>query len=206
VSRSQGSYLISPLLGSHYIVIETATRLVLYTPKSKKLLIQRGKKTKTYNRRDSQMVTHSSTSRPVQCLCMAERTGCPVLTDLWSYVSESDRVGTCSIRSGWSPNRLQQRVRLWRYARCIICARSGILSLLIASSVHFHQWETRDLVQMIRRYSVAWLLATGRLGSEWCPGSNFQTWVYSRRLRSIAELSVDWLGQSIPDVLLAQSS
>jgi hypothetical protein len=44
------------------------------------------KKTKTYNRRDSQMVTHSSTSRPVQCLCMAERTGCPVFTDLWSYV------------------------------------------------------------------------------------------------------------------------
>ena len=38
------------------------------------------------------MVTHSSTSRPVQCLCMAERTGCPVLTDLWSYVS----VNQCS--------------------------------------------------------------------------------------------------------------
>jgi hypothetical protein len=32
------------------------------------------------------MVTHSSTSRPVQYLCMAERTGCPVLTDLWSHV------------------------------------------------------------------------------------------------------------------------
>jgi hypothetical protein len=32
------------------------------------------------------MVTHSSTSRPVQCLCVAERTGCPILTDLWSYV------------------------------------------------------------------------------------------------------------------------
>jgi hypothetical protein len=47
----------------------------------------RGKNAKTYNRRDSQMVTHSSTSRPVQCLCMAERTGCPVLTDLWSYVT-----------------------------------------------------------------------------------------------------------------------
>jgi hypothetical protein len=45
-------------------------------------------KNKTYNRRDSQMVTHSSTSRRVQCLCMAERTGCPVLTDLWSYVLE----------------------------------------------------------------------------------------------------------------------
>jgi hypothetical protein len=47
--------------------------------------------TKTYNRRDSQMVTHSSTSRPVQCLCMAERTGCPVLTDLWSYVLTEPR-------------------------------------------------------------------------------------------------------------------
>ena len=35
------------------------------------------------------MVTHSSTSRPVQCLCMAERTGCPVFTDLWSYVKIS---------------------------------------------------------------------------------------------------------------------
>jgi hypothetical protein len=43
----------------------------------------------TYNRRDSQMVTHSSTSRPVQCLCMAERTGCPVFTDLWSYVRQN---------------------------------------------------------------------------------------------------------------------
>ena len=49
------------------------------------------KKTKTYNRRDSQMVTHSSTSRPVQCLCMAERTGCPVLTDLWSYVQRAHK-------------------------------------------------------------------------------------------------------------------
>jgi hypothetical protein len=39
------------------------------------------------------MVTHSSTSRPVQCLCMAERTGCPVFTDLWSYVLYSERFG-----------------------------------------------------------------------------------------------------------------
>ena len=43
-------------------------------------------KGKTYSRRDSQMVTHSNTSRPIQCLCMAERTGCPVFTDLWPYV------------------------------------------------------------------------------------------------------------------------
>jgi hypothetical protein len=38
------------------------------------------------------MVTHSSTSRPVQCLCMAERTGCPVFTDLWSYVKVKNHV------------------------------------------------------------------------------------------------------------------
>jgi hypothetical protein len=37
-------------------------------------------KSKTYSRRDSQMVTHSSTSRPVQCLCMAERTKYDLLT------------------------------------------------------------------------------------------------------------------------------
>jgi hypothetical protein len=44
------------------------------------------------------MVTHSSTSRPVQCLCMAERTGCPVLTDLWSYVSVSSLYKIYSLR------------------------------------------------------------------------------------------------------------
>jgi hypothetical protein len=52
------------------------------------------------------MVTHSSTSRPVQCLCMAERTGCPVLTDLWSYVLEFSDVGNeyaCVILNGPSP-------------------------------------------------------------------------------------------------------
>jgi putative acetyltransferase len=38
------------------------------------------------------MVTHSSTSRPVQCLCMAERTGCPVFTDLWSYVPNGTKL------------------------------------------------------------------------------------------------------------------
>jgi hypothetical protein len=40
------------------------------------------------------MVTHSSTSRPVQCLCMAERTGCPVFTDLWSYVFDAPLTNT----------------------------------------------------------------------------------------------------------------
>ena len=55
------------------------------------------KDSKTYNRRDSQMVTHSSTSRPVQCLCMAERTGCPVFTDLWSYVLDGTRVNHISL-------------------------------------------------------------------------------------------------------------
>ena len=45
------------------------------------------------------MVTHSSTSRPVQCLCMAERTGCPVFTDLWSYVPINIQIATVSLVS-----------------------------------------------------------------------------------------------------------
>ena len=49
-------------------------------------ICNRWAKSKTYSRRDSQMVTHSNTSCPIQCLCMAERTGCPVFTDLWPYV------------------------------------------------------------------------------------------------------------------------
>jgi hypothetical protein len=49
------------------------------------------------------MVTHSSTSRPVQCLCMAERTGCPVLTDLWSYVLLASILSNRFVQSIISP-------------------------------------------------------------------------------------------------------
>ena len=46
-----------------------------------------GKNKKTYNSRDSLMVTHSTTDQPIFCLCMAERTGYPVQgRSLWSYV------------------------------------------------------------------------------------------------------------------------
>ncbi|KAF2137372.1 hypothetical protein K452DRAFT_235944, partial [Aplosporella prunicola CBS 121167] len=43
-------------------------------------------KAKTYNSWDSLVVTHLTTNQPVHSLCMAERTGCPVFYDLWSYV------------------------------------------------------------------------------------------------------------------------
>ncbi|KAF2146175.1 hypothetical protein K452DRAFT_219334, partial [Aplosporella prunicola CBS 121167] len=46
----------------------------------------RQQKTKTYNSWDSLVVTHLTTNQPVHSLCMAERTGCPVFYDLWSYV------------------------------------------------------------------------------------------------------------------------
>ena len=45
------------------------------------------KKKWTYNSRDSLMVTHSTTNPPIWGLCMAERTGCPILLSLWSYVT-----------------------------------------------------------------------------------------------------------------------
>jgi hypothetical protein len=51
-------------------------RMITSLPK----YLAKAKRQKTYNRRDSQMVTHSSTSRPVQCLCMAERTEYTVVT------------------------------------------------------------------------------------------------------------------------------
>ncbi|KAH0336647.1 hypothetical protein KCU81_g8508, partial [Aureobasidium melanogenum] len=37
-------------------------------------------KRKTYSSRDSHVVTHRSTNLPFNCLCMAERTGCPVFS------------------------------------------------------------------------------------------------------------------------------
>ncbi|KAH0386898.1 hypothetical protein KCU89_g17025, partial [Aureobasidium melanogenum] len=37
-------------------------------------------KFKTYSSRDSHVVTHRSTNLPFNCLCMAERTGCPVFS------------------------------------------------------------------------------------------------------------------------------
>ncbi|KAG9529920.1 hypothetical protein KCU93_g3095, partial [Aureobasidium melanogenum] len=38
------------------------------------------RESKTYSSRDSHVVTHRSTNLPFNCLCMAERTGCPVFS------------------------------------------------------------------------------------------------------------------------------
>ena len=46
------------------------------------------KKFKTYNSWYSLVVTHPTTNQPISSLCMAERTGCPILLSLWSYVKE----------------------------------------------------------------------------------------------------------------------
>ena len=50
--------------------------------------ITKPKKNKTYSRRDSLVVTDPTTSLPINSLCMAERTGCPVVCCLWPYVKE----------------------------------------------------------------------------------------------------------------------
>ena len=49
--------------------------------------------TKTYNSRDSLVVTHPTTNRPACGLSTAERTGSPVLHTLWSYVLINSMVG-----------------------------------------------------------------------------------------------------------------
>jgi hypothetical protein len=43
---------------------------------------------KTYNSRDSRVVTHRNTNRPVPGLSTADQTGSPIFPDLWSYVKE----------------------------------------------------------------------------------------------------------------------
>jgi hypothetical protein len=58
------------------------------------------KKEKTYNSGDSLVVTHPTTNPPIQGLCMAERTGCPILLDLWSYVTEICLFGYITGRNG----------------------------------------------------------------------------------------------------------
>ena len=54
--------------------------------KNKMICSLRSQKTKTYNSRDSLVVTHPTTNRPACGLSTAERTGSPVFHTLWSYV------------------------------------------------------------------------------------------------------------------------
>ena len=56
------------------------------TKKPAKLFEKKMTKTKTYNSRDSHVVTHHTTNLPACGLSTAERTGSPVLHTLWSYV------------------------------------------------------------------------------------------------------------------------
>jgi hypothetical protein len=49
---------------------------------------KKSEKAKTYNSRYSLMVTHSTTNLPICSLCKGERTGSPVLCNLWSYVKD----------------------------------------------------------------------------------------------------------------------
>ena len=75
------------------------------------LLVKKKKaKEKTYNSWDSLVVTHPTTNQPIWSLCMAERTGCPVIFILWSYVSED-----CSITIYTWFYLCGIRVMLWRW-------------------------------------------------------------------------------------------
>ncbi|KAG9666340.1 hypothetical protein KCU99_g9799, partial [Aureobasidium melanogenum] len=55
------------------------TCLVQTYTRAKKMNLAK-KASKTYSSRDSHVVTHRSTNLPFNCLCMAERTGCPVFS------------------------------------------------------------------------------------------------------------------------------
>jgi hypothetical protein len=51
--------------------------------------------TKTYNSRDSLLVTHATTSPPIRSLDMTEQTGSLVFCDLWLYVEERPCLFDC---------------------------------------------------------------------------------------------------------------
>jgi hypothetical protein len=63
----------------------TTAKEVHWTNKKKK---EKQEETKTYNSRDSLVVTHPTTNLPACGLSTAERTGSPVLHTLWSYVKD----------------------------------------------------------------------------------------------------------------------
>jgi len=73
-----------------------------------KLYILNKNKIKTYNSKPSLMVTHSSTTLPIWSLCMAERTGCPFLSEVYgrmcqvfpySTIYPDQGSGLCKFRS-----------------------------------------------------------------------------------------------------------
>ena len=64
------------------------------------------KKNKTYNNRDSLVVTHPTTNRSIWGLIKAERTGYHVFLSLWSYVKVSDLFGPYIGQDGNSGTRL----------------------------------------------------------------------------------------------------
>ncbi|KAH0391531.1 hypothetical protein KCU89_g14420, partial [Aureobasidium melanogenum] len=57
--------------------IDTQNMIELVLTKCSHIMVA---KSKTYSSRDSHVVTHRSTNLPFNCLCMAERTGCPVFS------------------------------------------------------------------------------------------------------------------------------
>ena len=113
------------------------------------------------------MVTHSSTSRPVQCLCMAERTGCPVFTDLWSYVSS--RFAFCFIML-WACSRLNIPKRMTKWVILLYVyvgeqswANTASLLVLCLSRGYFAIRRTLRSDHVVRNQSEAVMLFTPKL-------------------------------------------
>ena len=67
-----------------YMFASMAKTNYTHSPHRNKLSSEQNQK--TYNSRDSLVVTHPTTNRPACGLSTAERTGSPVFHTLWSYV------------------------------------------------------------------------------------------------------------------------
>ncbi|KAG9842104.1 hypothetical protein KCU98_g8567, partial [Aureobasidium melanogenum] len=68
-------------VGLHWLTLQLAKKRVIYKEQTAGGRAKRMTRAcKTYSSRDSHVVTHRSTNLPFNCLCMAERTGCPVFS------------------------------------------------------------------------------------------------------------------------------
>jgi hypothetical protein len=92
------------------------------------------KKKKTYNSRDSLVVTHPTTNLPACGLSTAERTGSPVLHTLWSYVFDLE---------------LKEAILAHAY---IISAINRLLSLGYYIAVRYVLWKRIASAKSLRRH------------------------------------------------------
>lgn len=105
------------------------------------------KRAKTYNSRNSRVVTHRTTTLPVYGLSTAERTGCSIFHNLWSYVLVSRHF---TVYQNWARQIPPTHRALSLQEPTVLCSRYNRIMVSLHHSFDcksimlFLQGETRD--------------------------------------------------------------